>query len=205
MLQPILLYVLVTATINAFNVFTQVYVMTLGSQAAPGQAVRVLVFDIYQNAFQYFRMGYASAEAVTLTMIVLGFTLIQFRLVRSAQAQEAEQARSPSPAAARSGRAGPRHPDGRARCSWCCRCSGCSPTSFKPPAEIAVWPPHLLPTAPTWANYSGLFEAAPFAPLLRSTASASRLVATSSVVLTSLVAGAVFAKYRFPGRRALSR
>ena len=46
LLKPILLYVLVTATINAFNVFTQVYVMTLGSQAAPGQAVRVLVFDI---------------------------------------------------------------------------------------------------------------------------------------------------------------
>ena len=53
LLRPILLYVLVTATINAFNVFTQVYVMTLGSQSAPGQAVRVLVFDIYQNAFQY--------------------------------------------------------------------------------------------------------------------------------------------------------
>jgi len=83
LLKPILLYVLVTATINAFNVFTQVYVMTLGSQAAPGQAVRVLVFDIYQNAFQYFRMGYASAEAVALTFIVLGFTLIQFRFARS--------------------------------------------------------------------------------------------------------------------------
>jgi multiple sugar transport system permease protein len=82
LLKPILLYVLVTATINAFNVFTQVYVMTLGSQAAPGQAVRVLVFDIYQNGFQYLKMGYASAEAVTLTLIVLGFTLIQFRLAR---------------------------------------------------------------------------------------------------------------------------
>jgi multiple sugar transport system permease protein len=82
LLRPIVLYVLVTSTINAFNVFTQVYVMTLGSQAAPGQAVRVLVYDIYQNAFQYFRMGYASAEAVTLTLIVLGFTLIQFRTFR---------------------------------------------------------------------------------------------------------------------------
>lgn len=83
LLKPILLYVLVTATINAFNVFTQVYVMTLGSQAAPGQAVRVLVFDIYQNGFQYLKMGYASAEAVALTFIVLGFTIIQFRFVRS--------------------------------------------------------------------------------------------------------------------------
>ena len=86
LLRPILLYVLVTATINAYNVFTQVYVMTLGSQSAPGQAVRVLVFDIYQNAFQYFHMGYASAEAVILTLIVLGFTLIQFGLVRGEEA-----------------------------------------------------------------------------------------------------------------------
>src|SRR3954447_6221573 len=86
LLRPIVLYVLVTATINAFNVFTQVYVMTLGSQSAPGQAVRVLVFDIYQNAFQYFHMGYASAEAVALTLIVLGFTLIQFRFMREREA-----------------------------------------------------------------------------------------------------------------------
>jgi multiple sugar transport system permease protein len=88
LLKPILLYVLVTSSINAFNVFTQVYVMTLGSQAAPGQAVRVLVFDIYQNAFQYFRFGYASAEAVMLTLIVLGFTLIQFRIGRNKEWQD---------------------------------------------------------------------------------------------------------------------
>jgi multiple sugar transport system permease protein len=86
LLKPILLYVLVTATINSFNVFTQVYVMTLGSQAAPGQAVRVLVFDIYQNGFQYLKMGYASSEAVLLTLIVLGFTLIQFRIARGQEA-----------------------------------------------------------------------------------------------------------------------
>ena len=82
MLRPILLYVLVTSTINAYNVFTQVYVMTLGSQSAPGQAVRMLVFDIYTNGFQFFRMGYASAEAVILTLIVLGLTVIQFSMVR---------------------------------------------------------------------------------------------------------------------------
>jgi len=88
LLKPILLYVLVTSTIHAYNVFTQVYVMTLGSQAAPGQAVRVLVFDIYQNAFQYFRMGYASAEAVALTFIVLGFTLIQFWAARNREGRD---------------------------------------------------------------------------------------------------------------------
>ncbi|MCW3473239.1 carbohydrate ABC transporter permease [Limobrevibacterium gyesilva] len=89
LLKPILLYVLVTATINAYNVFTQVYVMTLGSQSAPGQAVRMLVLDIYTNGFQFFRMGYASAEAVTLTLIVLGLTVVQFGLVRNDPAKEA--------------------------------------------------------------------------------------------------------------------
>mgnify|MGYP002137141649 CR=1 FL=1 len=87
LLRPILLYVIVTSTINAFNVFTQVYVMTLGSQSAPGQAVRMLVFDIYTNGFQFFRMGYASAEAVILTLIVLGLTVIQFSLARDDSAK----------------------------------------------------------------------------------------------------------------------
>ena len=83
LLKPILLYVIVTSTINAFNVFTQVYVMTLGSQAAPGRAVRVLLYDIYENGFRYFRLGYASAEAVILTLIVIALTLIQFKAVKS--------------------------------------------------------------------------------------------------------------------------
>jgi multiple sugar transport system permease protein len=89
LLRPILLYVVVTATINAYNVFTQVYVMTLGSQSAPGQAVRVLVYDIYTNGFQFFKMGYASAEAVILTMIVLGLTVVQFGIARNDPAKEA--------------------------------------------------------------------------------------------------------------------
>ncbi len=83
LLKPMLLYVIVTSTINAFNVFTQVYVMTLGSQAAPGRAVRVLLYDIYENGFRYFRLGYASAEAVILTLIVIALTLIQFKAVKS--------------------------------------------------------------------------------------------------------------------------
>ncbi|NLW71273.1 MAG: sugar ABC transporter permease [Chloroflexi bacterium] len=83
LLQPMLLFVLVTSTINAYNVFTQVYVMTLGSQSAPGSAVNVLVYDIYTNFFQYHKAGYASAEAVVLTLIVLVLTLIQFRFIRN--------------------------------------------------------------------------------------------------------------------------
>ena len=75
-------------------------------------------------------------------------------------------------------------------------------TSFKPATEIAVWPPKLLPVAPTFANYTGIFEAAPFARFFVNSMGIS-LVATASVAVTSLLAGAVFAKYRFPGRGLL--
>jgi multiple sugar transport system permease protein len=89
LLRPIMLYVVVTSTIASFQVFTQVYVMTLGSQSAPGQAVRMLVFDIYQNGFTYRHMGYASAEAVMLTFIVIGITVAQFSISRNDPAREA--------------------------------------------------------------------------------------------------------------------
>jgi multiple sugar transport system permease protein len=75
-------------------------------------------------------------------------------------------------------------------------------TSFKLPGEIAVWPPHLLPQQPTWANYSGLFEAAPFAWFFANSVFIA-VASTVSCVVTSMVAGAVFAKYRFPGRGVL--
>ncbi|MBV9523110.1 MAG: carbohydrate ABC transporter permease [Alphaproteobacteria bacterium] len=75
-------------------------------------------------------------------------------------------------------------------------------TSFKPPPEIAIWPPRLLPAAPTLANYTGMFEVAPFGRFFLNSMGMS-LIATLSVCVTSLVAGAVFAKYRFPGRTLL--
>jgi multiple sugar transport system permease protein len=89
LLRPILVYVIVTTTIASFQVFTQVYVMTLGSQSSPGQAVRMLVFDIYTNGFTYRHMGYASAEAVMLTFIVIGITFAQFSLSRNDPGREA--------------------------------------------------------------------------------------------------------------------
>ena len=75
-------------------------------------------------------------------------------------------------------------------------------TSFKPPPEIPLWPPHLIPHLPTLANYTGIFAAAPFARFFLNSALTS-LAATASVMVTSLVAGAVFGKYRFPGRSLL--
>lgn len=75
-------------------------------------------------------------------------------------------------------------------------------TSFKPPSEVSVWPPQILPNMPTLDNYRGIFEDAPFGRFFVNSLSLS-VLATISVCITSLVAGAVFAKYQFPGRNLL--
>lgn len=81
LISPIVLFVTVITTIQAYNVFTQVYVLASDVQGSPGYLVRVLVYDIFQNAFRYFNMGYAAAEAVYLLLVVLVLTLIQFKLL----------------------------------------------------------------------------------------------------------------------------
>ncbi|MCK9331002.1 MAG: sugar ABC transporter permease [Candidatus Cloacimonetes bacterium] len=77
LLMPVTIYLVIMNTIEAFNIFTPVYVMTTGTQSAPASAVKVLVMDIYQNAFRFFKMGYASAESVCLFLIVLIVSLLQ--------------------------------------------------------------------------------------------------------------------------------
>ena len=81
LLRPIIIYVVVVATVQAYNVFTQIYVMTSDVQGAPGRLVRVLVYDIYENGFRFFKMGYASAESVILLLIVLFLTVFEFKLI----------------------------------------------------------------------------------------------------------------------------
>lgn len=88
LLKPILLYVLVISTINSFNVFSQVYVMTGGGQGASGNSVRTIVFDIYENAFRYFRTGYASAESVIMFLIILALTGIEMFVTSSDEQKE---------------------------------------------------------------------------------------------------------------------
>jgi multiple sugar transport system permease protein len=56
--------------------------MTVGSQGAPGNVVRVLVYEIYENGFRFFKMGYACAQAMVLFIVIAVLTLIQFRLAR---------------------------------------------------------------------------------------------------------------------------
>lgn len=82
LLKPIILYLVIMSTILNFAIFAPVYVMTLGSQGAPGNAVRVLVLDLYENGFRYFHMGYAAAEAGMLLLIVLVLASMEFWLIR---------------------------------------------------------------------------------------------------------------------------
>jgi multiple sugar transport system permease protein len=77
MLSPVLLYVAVISMISSFQIFENVLVMTNGG---PGTATRVIVFDLYQNAFVNSRMGYASAQAWILCAIIMLMTWLMFRL-----------------------------------------------------------------------------------------------------------------------------
>lgn len=79
LLSPTTFFVLIITIINSFQVFELVYIMT---KAGPANATNTLVYYIFQNAFQFYRMGTASAAAMILSAIVLVLTLIQYRLQR---------------------------------------------------------------------------------------------------------------------------
>ena len=72
MLTPVILFNLVMGLINAFQFFTQVYIMTGGG---PVDSTLLYALYLYQNAFAYLRMGYASAMAWMLFVVILGATL----------------------------------------------------------------------------------------------------------------------------------
>ncbi len=80
LLTPTLLFVLVTQVIAEMQVFGQPFVMTAGG---PGNESRTVVIYLYQTAWAFFRMGYASAMAVSLAVIMILITLFQFWLLRS--------------------------------------------------------------------------------------------------------------------------
>lgn len=75
MMTPVLFMQLVTGLIGSFQVFTNAYIMTSGG---PGNASLFYVLYIYRNAFQYFRMGYASALSWILTIVIVLTTFLVF-------------------------------------------------------------------------------------------------------------------------------
>ena len=64
-------------TISCFKVFDLVQVMTMGG---PGGATNVLVYEIFNEGFVKYNFGYASAISLVLFLLVLGVTIIQFRI-----------------------------------------------------------------------------------------------------------------------------
>ncbi len=77
MLSPTIFFVIIITAISSFQVFDLIYLMT---QGGPFDSTNVLVYSIYQNAFEYFNVGRASAIAYVLFFIILVLTLIQWSL-----------------------------------------------------------------------------------------------------------------------------
>lgn len=82
LLTPTTFFVLIISTIGSFQAFGQIYIMTKGG---PVNATTTIVYDLYRNAFEFFKMGYASAQGVILFVILAVFTLIQWQLSKKHQ------------------------------------------------------------------------------------------------------------------------
>ncbi|WP_077532532.1 carbohydrate ABC transporter permease [Massiliimalia massiliensis] len=80
LLSPTTFFVTVMVVIGSFQVFDIVMLMTEGG---PGRSTSVMVHYLYQQAFRYFDMGYATAISYILFIIVLILTFLQFRFNKS--------------------------------------------------------------------------------------------------------------------------
>lgn len=80
LLRPVMVFVLVTSVTGSFQIFDTVAVATAGG---PLDSTRVIVYYIVQNAFGFFRMGYASAMSVTLGLVMIAYTIVQMRIMRA--------------------------------------------------------------------------------------------------------------------------
>lgn len=77
MLTPVIFFNLVIGTITGIQTFAEPYIMTGGG---PENATLFLGLHLYHSAFGYLKMGYASAMAWIMLIIILGLTILQFRL-----------------------------------------------------------------------------------------------------------------------------
>lgn len=77
LMTPLIFYNMVIAIINSFQTFVPALIMTDGG---PQNETLFVVLNIYRNGFQFFNMGYASALAWELFVIIVGFTIAQFYL-----------------------------------------------------------------------------------------------------------------------------
>jgi multiple sugar transport system permease protein len=77
LLTPVIFFNLLIGLIESFQIFSSAFIMTDGG---PQNRTLFYVLYLYRNGFQYFQMGYASALAWVLFVIILIFTIIQFRM-----------------------------------------------------------------------------------------------------------------------------
>lgn len=77
LISPVTFFIITLSLIGSFQVFEQAYVMT---QGGPVNSTKTIVYYLYEHGFKYFHMGYASALAYILFVIIVAITLFQFSL-----------------------------------------------------------------------------------------------------------------------------
>ncbi|ATP40416.1 cytochrome C biogenesis protein [Solibacillus sp. R5-41] len=81
LLKPVLLFVVITSTIGGMQIFTEPQIL-VSSNGGPGQGGMTIVLYLYQQAFTKNLYGYGSAVAVSLLVIIMLFSLINWTLVQ---------------------------------------------------------------------------------------------------------------------------
>ena len=76
MMSPVLFFNLIMGVIETFQYFTNAYVMTNGG---PGRSTLFYNLYLFQNAFRFYKMGYASALAWVMLLLILALTLLIFK------------------------------------------------------------------------------------------------------------------------------
>jgi len=84
LLRPVLAFVVVTSVLGSFQIFDTVAVTTKGG---PINATKVFNYMIYQQAFERFQMGYATAVSMVLFLILVGVGLLQMKLLRAGEVE----------------------------------------------------------------------------------------------------------------------
>ena len=87
LLSPTIFFVVIITCISSFQVFDLIYMMT---QGGPLDSTNVLVYAIYKNAFEYFKVGQASAIAYILFVIILALAMFQWQLRKKLVYNEVE-------------------------------------------------------------------------------------------------------------------
>lgn len=78
LVMPSIYFVMLTAVIDAFQIFTEIFIMTKGG---PGYSTYTVSYYLWSNAFEYSKMGYACAMAAVMFVIILSITLIQNKVM----------------------------------------------------------------------------------------------------------------------------